>query len=135
MRKAFGVTMVWAAFIAALTLMPQSEFENNALDGLDKAVHLFLYAVLSLCFIIGSIRFKRYSVFNKYPIYSALAVCFLYGVLLEILQGTVFVSRSFELADVLANTIGVLIGISGFMLIYGKPENYTCHASKKGTFR
>ena len=47
----------------------------------------------------------------------AVITSILYGIFIEVLQGTVFVSRSMELLDMLANSLGALAGILSFRLV------------------
>lgn len=55
----------------------------------------------------------------------ALVVSIPYGGMVEIIQGTKFVSRSAEFADFIANSIGGIIGVILFFIIYGSPKNFT----------
>ena len=69
----------------------------------DKFVHSVFYIVAALLWC-NSFQFK--SKFIKVFI-----ICFSYGVLMEILQLYIFTSRSAEVADVVANSVGAIIGL------------------------
>ena len=79
----------------------------------DKIGHFGAYAVLSFLFLRSLRSEGRISVF---AIALALAASTLYGVLLEMLQGTFFPHRQFEWEDILANSLGVLAGFTGYRL-------------------
>lgn len=49
----------------------------------------------------------------------AFFVAFSYGLLVELLQAFVFFNRSADFGDIIANTIGSVLGIGLFLLIYG----------------
>lgn len=76
--------------------------------------HLGAYTALSYL-LLRSLRKE-----GKKPsgIAAAVAMCcaVLYGLLLEMLQGAFFPHRHFEWGDVLANSLGVLIGFFVFKL-------------------
>ena len=48
------------------------------------------------------------------PVISAVVISILYGAVIELLQEYVFVNRSGDVRDVIADSIGSLIGIWGF---------------------
>ena len=110
--------LLWALLITLLSLAPQGEFENKSVDNLDKVVHLFLYAVLVHLFMVAFLKQRQYKFLHRYGSYTAFSAAFLLGLIMEILQGTVFVSRSIEFMDMLANTMGSLLGLVSFYMIY-----------------
>ena len=55
----------------------------------------------------------------------ALCVSIPYGGMVEIIQGTEFISRSTELSDFIANSIGSVIGVILFFMIYSSPSKFT----------
>ncbi len=69
-------------------------------------------------------RQTQFPTLKKHPILFALSVSVPFGGLVEIIQGTKFVSRSAELADFYANTVGGIIGVILFLIIYGSPKNF-----------
>ncbi len=72
--------------------------------GIDKVGHLVFYTMLSFLWSGACLRVKRY-------IFFVIFLCTTFGFLMEILQFYLFIGRSFELFDALANFTGVLIGI------------------------
>ena len=110
--------IAWALFILALCGLPGDKLPGTHLIGFDKIVHFGIYALFVVILIVG---FKKQSQFNPLR-HKAILIAVLfsigYGILIEVLQGTVFVSRSIELPDVLANTLGSLFGLVCFHLIY-----------------
>ena len=75
-----------------------------------------MYGALTFLLIIG---FKKQFSFKKLKnnaIALAAAFSVVYGALIEVLQGMIFVNRSMELADIVANAIGCLIGMVIFFL-------------------
>jgi len=79
--------------------------EMPKIEGLDKIVHLLMYATLTFVLVLEATRKNNIG-------YYLLVILFpiLYGGLLEIIQHYFCPSRTGDWFDFLANTIGVLIG-------------------------
>ncbi|MGB0389934.1 MAG: VanZ family protein [Salibacteraceae bacterium] len=108
-----------------LSFLPGSKFPKTELTNIDLAVHFFFYCVFTFLLIVGNLRQSQFSFLKKNPIFMALVIAIPYGGMVEIIQGTKFVSRSAEFADFIANSIGSLIGVILFFIIYGSPKNFT----------
>ena len=105
--------------------MPGSNFPKTEITNIDLAVHFTFYCVFTFLLIVGNLRQSQFILLKEYPVLMALSVSIPFGGLVEIIQGTEFVSRSAELADFIANSIGSLIGLILFRIIYGSPKNFT----------
>jgi len=101
------ITILWVLIIFILCATPGQyipSFSWLDLLSFDKLVHASIFYILStLIFIIG---LKE----NKSPLFfiSFLIVSIAYGISLEIMQATVFVNRSADWIDMLANSFGCL---------------------------
>lgn len=94
---------VWVLLITGLSLMPGSTVPTVSLfEGVDKLVHAVLYAVLVAL---------AYTAFRR--LITVTAVSIGYGVVVECLQAISSVyygtGRSFELADIAANSCGAFL--------------------------
>ena len=84
----------------------------------DKLFHFIAYFVMFL-------GWKESKIFKKDRFYlKCLLIVFLVGLFIEILQGTRFIKRYFELADLLANSLGILFSYLIFVL-YPLKKNHT----------
>ncbi|MFT4753582.1 MAG: VanZ family protein [Salibacteraceae bacterium] len=119
------VTILWALLVAVLSFLPGSKFPKTELTNIDLVVHFFFYCVFTFLLILGNVRQTQFSFCKNNPILMALSVSIPYGGVVEIIQGTKFVSRSAEFADFIANSIGSIIGVILFFIIYGSPKNFT----------
>ena len=80
----------------------------------DKFVHTFAYCFLTLNWLLAyRLKIKQL----KFSILIALLV-FVYGILIEVLQGTLTTYRQAELFDISANLAGVVIAWVFFNLIF-----------------
>ena len=76
----------------------------------DKLFHFIVYFVMFLCW-------KESKIFKKDRFYlKCLTIVFLVGLFTEILQGTNFIKRYFEFADLLANSLGIFFSYLIFVL-------------------
>lgn len=97
----------WIAMIAVVligSLLPAQRLPPPAFDGVDKLQHLFGYAVLAGYAVLLFAR-VRVQVF-------AMAGLVALGIGIEFAQDALTATRRADLADVGANTLGVLLGWS-----------------------
>ncbi|HAQ72202.1 VanZ family protein [Salibacteraceae bacterium] len=109
----------WTLLILMLSGFPGDQFERSEIENADIFVHAFLYAVL---FFLLSVGFLKQSSFNRLKVFTLRKVFILtvsYGALIEVMQATIFVNRSFQLSDIVFNTVGALMGFACFGAIYG----------------
>jgi hypothetical protein len=86
--------------VMVLALMPMGS--SGGFSGQDKLVHLVIFASL---FLIGAQAFP----FQPCPWLSLSVGLFLYGVLMEYLQGKTGY-RSMEIWDLVADVLGLMLG-------------------------
>jgi VanZ family protein len=79
----------------------------------DKVYHLFAYFTLAICWLFS---------FYKKPKakYIIVITCIIYGIIIEVLQHTLTMYRTGDYKDVLANTLGIMLGLVVFNLILKK---------------
>ncbi|MFT5055366.1 MAG: glycopeptide antibiotics resistance protein [Pseudoalteromonas distincta] len=117
LKRALFVAIAWTALIASSCLMPASAFKAFTFDSifqLDKILHLTLYYVF---IVLWSLVSKVITVRQKYVL---LIVGIAYGVLIEVLQAAMSLGRSYELDDIIANTIGCVLGVLSISYIKRK---------------
>ena len=115
--------MLWALLILALCGIPRNRVPETTLIGVDKIVHCGLYAMFGLILIVGFTKQQQYKTLREKAIPIAIGVGILYGIIIELLQGTVFATRSLEYLDMVANATGAIVGLACFYFIYGKPKD------------
>jgi VanZ family protein len=103
--------ILWAFFIGVLCGFPGKDIPSvNFLEliSFDKFVHASIFGVLHFLFLRSLVDLKG----NK--LFIITTSCIAYGGLLEILQGAVFIDRSADILDFIANTFGVLVSFFYF---------------------
>lgn len=105
--------MLWALLILILCGMPGKDIPHISfleLLSFDKFVHasiFFIFILLSIRGFLLQTHFLKLRL-NAKPM--AFAVCVAYGGLMEIMQATLFVDRSADVYDFIANSFGCLMG-------------------------
>ena len=111
--KGYRPALAWSLIILLLTGLPGNAFPEipNFLEWLspDKIVHLVIFGMLTFLILWGY-RDKYAGNYKKRLVYTAIIVTVLYGILTEVLQYYVFIGRSGNYFDALANTLGAFIG-------------------------
>lgn len=96
----------WIVIISWLSLKP-IETGKFALVGLDKIAHFFFYGVMAFLANNQKVVLEE----SKRREWYVFLFCALFGLGIEIIQGTLIEGRYFELWDLIANIIGIIIGI------------------------
>jgi|TARA_B110000305_G_scaffold239688_1_gene308197 VanZ family protein len=102
------VTFLYTVLIIIISTIPipQLPFPKFELFQFDKFLHLIVYLIMSVMWLIlGFLEIKKIK-------WSYLALVFFIGLITEICQGILPIGRYFEIADIIANSLGILIGFS-----------------------
>ncbi len=82
----------------------------------DKTIHGVAYFILTTCWLL-TIKNKRGLIIASGVISVGILA---YGILIEVLQGTVTLYREFDFLDILANFIGIIIAFAFFITVLKK---------------
>ena len=112
--KKMWPALVWALFILALCGLPGSDIPRlTFLDWLrpDKIVHLILFGTLSFLLIKGFTGYELNSIWTRYPKIISVVLSSVYGVVIELLQEYLFIDRTGDVYDALADALGAFVGL------------------------
>jgi VanZ family protein len=73
----------------------------------DKIYHLIAYFLFMLSWLYAFFKREKFEENVKYIILG----CFIFGIIIEILQGVITSYRTASYLDIVANTIGVLLAV------------------------
>jgi VanZ family protein len=108
-------SIVWSITVVILTLIPGEELPNVPVVGIDKLVHVFIFALMMTLTAFGLHKSSlRQSLKNRALI--SFAYSFIFGIIIELIQPFV-PGRSFSYFDIVANMIGVAIGYLGYVFL------------------
>ncbi len=106
---------IWAGLILVLCLVPGSVvMQPGFFDKLpvDKVVHALLFGVLYVLLVKGLERQTGYPLLQRHAVLVGFTIAVLYGGATELIQEWMQLGRRGDLADMLANTIGVILGMA-----------------------
>jgi len=107
------LSLIYMILVAFLSLLPTNDFPQLPLfPGADKIVHICMYlglAVLACWSMHAEIKRQWY--------FAVVFFAIGWGTMMEIFQFLMHMGRSFEFYDILANSIGALIGVSIYMIL------------------
>jgi VanZ family protein len=108
LQRAYVLAILWTIFIASSCLLPAAAFRSFSFDTLlelDKIIHFVLYAVFIL---LWALAIRDISMKQKITL---LLIGVTYGILIEVLQSTMALGRSYDIGDIVSNTVGCIIGV------------------------
>ncbi len=99
-----------------LSFIPAVELPSFTLWKTDKLAHAIVYCILFISISTAFIK-QLTPNHNRFKnIIIALVLCNIYGLCIEVVQGSEIISRNFDFYDLMANFIGSLLGL--LVLIY-----------------
>jgi VanZ family protein len=104
----------WLVFCTVLFCMPGNALpETRFIDVpfFDKWVHIGLFAILNFLFL------KAYVPNGRISLVAWLLALVIYGTLIEFVQRYLIPFRSFDLVDIVADTVGALLGLLLFKVL------------------
>ena len=107
--------IIWWAITFWLFTLPGSKIPDIDLFHklqVDKLVHIFLFVVLCFSFMFP-FRYTGLSSKNKIRLFIALTLLFIgYGIAIEFIQRDYIENRSFDIGDIIADTVGCAIALA-----------------------
>ena len=103
-------SILWAAFILYLCMMPSKHLPHIPIPNFDKIVHFTFYFTFVLLTNWGWKKQQSFVSLHKNALLKIFVLACAYGFTIEILQETLTTDRHFELLDEAANATGAAIG-------------------------
>lgn len=117
-KYAFYIAIAYSLGLAFMCLINLGELPKTPYSSGDKLFHFGAYFVLTLLWFnvfVSQVKLKK-----KQAILSSSLWAFVFGIVIELLQGTLTSTRSSDGYDVLANTVGILIAVFVLMCYKNK---------------
>ncbi len=111
MLKKFWIAsaIVYTTVLTVVSLMTLKNLPDMGISFGDKVFHFLAYFVLAFLWVFAF--FYNYNLKKAKSIQYAFVFAVAFGIIIEVLQGTVTVARSFDVYDMLANTLGSLLAV------------------------
>ena len=103
------IAVVYTLLITTLSLIPLGRISLGGFNPTDKMLHGVAYFILTLLWLFYYLMKKSEIRNYKWEFFNISALVIVFGMLIEVLQGALTSYRQPDWADILANSIGVLI--------------------------
>ena len=103
-------SILWAAFILVICLMPGHDLPKVDIVDFDKFVHISVYVLLSLLTYYGWTRQETFSYLHQHTFFKIVMLLASYGFAVEIMQELFTADRHYDIYDAIANAIGAVLG-------------------------
>ena len=103
-------SILWAAFILVICLMPGHDLPKVDIVDFDKFVHISVYVLLSLLTYYGWTRQETLSYLHQHTFFKIVILLASYGFAVEIMQELFTADRHYDIYDAIANAIGAVLG-------------------------
>jgi VanZ family protein len=103
-------SILWAAFILVICLMPGRHIPKITIPHFDKVVHTSIYTILGVLTYYGWSMQSGFLSLHQRTLFKIVILLSLYGFTIEVMQETLTQDRHFELLDEVANSCGAMIG-------------------------
>ena len=120
-------SIIWTLFILVLCSIPGNQINKVKIIDIpqfDKFVHFFLYYVFTLLLISENNSQRHYRKVTVNAILIAAAISLSMGAIIEILQKFLFINRSGDIWDMIANTFGFLLASLSYRQVNRITEGY-----------
>ncbi len=116
---AWSLTILTVLAILWLTLVPRplGDLEPPLFPGADKIAHFIMFGGLLAMVFIDKVRGQNYKKLSVSFILYAMGAVILFGILIEILQLKMEAGRSFEFADIIADSSGAIAAAAVCLII------------------
>ena len=104
--------ILWGVVVTVLLCIPGNNLPESDLDKIpffDKYVHVVLFAILTCLWCQAFFNVNNQNSASRIDFKVATGVT-VYGIVMEFVQKYFVVMRSFDIIDILADAVGVLIG-------------------------
>ncbi len=116
-NKLIWITSSYTLGIVFMSLINPNKLPSTSISISDKLLHTLAYAILILLWL-SIVNLK-----SKLKVFFAVFLSLtLFGIILEVLQAWITTYRTADWADVIANTVGLIIGSILFELIRFKQK-------------
>ncbi|MFD2822215.1 VanZ family protein [Lacinutrix iliipiscaria] len=118
-KHALIITIIYSTILAVLSLIHISGLKEINYSNTDKIFHFIAYSALAW-FWFKALYYKFNKTFNASLLIAAI-ISIIFGIIIEVLQGTLTSTRVAENNDILANTLGVCLTIA-ILFLFKKAE-------------
>jgi len=121
------IAISYTLLITTLSLVQLGKISVGSFSPTDKMMHAGAYFGLAFCWLFYLFIKKQEPYNYKKGFVKVCGLVVLFGMLIEVLQGALTTFRQADWADIVANTIGVMIAL-GFFILF---RNFLTHLKRQ----
>nr|WP_315262533.1 VanZ family protein [uncultured Flavobacterium sp.] len=106
----FLVALLWTGIVTYLCLIQSSDVPVINIPNLDKCIHAFFYFVFTFVWFLFFRKQLKFESFFK-PLLISFVFSFVFGIVIEVLQGLVTTTRQADIWDGVANLFGAMLSV------------------------
>jgi VanZ family protein len=117
----FKLAVIWSITITVLCLLPNRNFGTTSAYlpvGFDKIVHLIFFFVLTILLFYGKIKQQESYQYRPFTVVKIILITSFIGLSIEFMQRNIFIYRSGDLFDFIADMLGVTMGIFCYIFLH-----------------
>lgn len=114
----FWIALFWSSLVSYLCLTPSSDIPTISIPHLDKIVHSFFHFVFTILWYLFFEKQVKKSNQQKLLFVSVL-LSLLFGIVIEILQTKITLTRSGDIYDIMANFVGSILAFVFITVVKG----------------
>lgn len=104
------VALLWTSIVSYFCLVQSNDLPVINIQNLDKYIHVFFHFVFTFVWFLFLYKhLKIGSIFR--PLLTSFLLSFVFGIIIEILQGLVTTTRSADVMDGVANVTGATLAV------------------------
>ena len=117
-------SICWFIFILVITFLPASGGRKMVLfNHADKLIHLCLFLVFSIFLASDARRLFHTSAVDKKVMMIAILTGIITGLFTELVQYYLIAARSGSVLDFIADIVGILVGLSLYIMVASKSKS------------
>ena len=115
------ITILYTIALASVSLIRLSNIPDVGVSYADKIYHFSAYFLLTILWF--NTIFKTFKCFKNKSLILSITVSVVFGIFIEVLQDVATNSRSLDVYDILANTLGALLAATLLKLKKNRLKN------------
>ena len=112
-RNFLFLAITWTVFVVVASLVSFNSVPKVKVIGSDKLVHFLFYLIFV---VLWSLAKKQTCFKIKYSL-LIVVIAIVFGIIIEILQGVLTKTRQADFYDVVANSLGAIVGCLGLFCV------------------
>ena len=114
-RQRYLLSALATALMIVLVVLPANDLPPLPLWNADKILHTFLFAAWTTAVLLDTPWLREH-------LWAMVVLALLFSLSTELLQ-LLTATRAFEVGDLMADAVGVVVVVAAFRLLLGPPED------------